>query len=63
MIAELGIVGAAKAAENAIPRCNIVFIEGDAMVSSLNEFYGVLYNANPASIGGKLPDDSLYFKR
>lgn len=63
MIAELGIVGAAKAAENAIPRCNIVFIEGDEMVKSLNEFYGVLYNANPASIGGKLPDDSLYFKR
>lgn len=63
IIAELGIVGAAKAAENAIPRCNIVFIEGDAMISSLNEFYNVLYTANPASIGGTLPNDSLYYKR
>ncbi len=63
IIAQLGIVGAAKAAENAIPRCNIVFVEGDKMISSLNEFYNVLYTANPASIGGKLPDDSLYYKR
>ena len=63
IIANLGIVGAAKAAENAIPRCNIVFIEGDEMINSLNSFYTVLYNANPSSIGGKLPDDSLYYKR
>ena len=63
IIANLGIVGAAKAAEKAIPRCNIVFIEGESMISSLNEFYNVLYTANPASIGGTLPDDSLYYKK
>ena len=63
MIADLGIVAAAKVAENAIPRCNIVFIEGDAMVNSLKAFYTVLYNANPSSIGGTMPDDSLYYKR
>lgn len=63
MIASLGIVGAAKVAEQAIPRCNIVFIEGDEMVSSLKAFYTVLFNANPSSIGGTMPDDSLYYKR
>ena len=63
IIAELGIVGAAKIAEKAIPRCNIVFIEGDAMISSLKAFYTVLFNANPSSIGGTMPNDSLYYKR
>ncbi|MBE6637731.1 MAG: ABC transporter substrate-binding protein [Ruminococcaceae bacterium] len=63
LIAALGIVPAAAVAERAIPRCNIVFIEGDAMIASLKSFYAVLYNANPSSVGGTLPTDSLYYKR
>jgi len=63
MIAEIGIVGAAAVAEKAIPRCNIVYIDGDAMVTSLTEFYTVLYNANPTSVGGTLPNESLYYKK
>jgi len=63
MIADIGIVGAAAVAEKAIPRCNIVYIDGDAMVTSLTEFYTVLFNANPASVGGTLPNESLYYKK
>jgi len=63
MIAEIGIVGAAAVAEKAIPRCNIVYIDGDAMVTSLNEFYSVLYQANPASVGGTMPSEALYYKK
>ena len=63
MIAEIGIVGAAAVAIQAIPRCNIVYIDGDAMISSLNEFYSVLYHANPTSVGGTLPNESLYYKK
>ena len=63
MIADAGIVAAAAVAKKALPNCNIVFIDGDRMVSILNEFYDVLYAANPASVGGKQPDDSLYYKR
>jgi len=63
MIADIGIVGAAAVAEKAIPRCNIVYIDGDAMVTSLTEFYTVLYNANPTSVGGTLPNESLYYKK
>lgn len=63
MIADLGIVGAAAVAERAIPRCNIVYIDGDDMVDSLTAFYTVLYNANPQSIGGTMPDATLYYKK
>lgn len=63
MIADNEIIPAAPIAALAIPRCNIVFIEGDDMVSYLNSFYTVLFNANPQSVGGKMPDDSLYYKR
>ncbi len=63
MIADIGIVGSAAVAQNAIPRCNIVYIDGDNMIASLNAFYAVLYNANPASVGGTLPNESLYYKK
>ncbi len=63
MIAEIGIVGAAAVAEKAIPRCNIVYIDGEEMVSSLTAFFSVLYQANPASVGGTMPDESLYYKK
>ncbi len=63
MIAEIGIVGAAPVAQKAIPRCNIVYIDGDDMIASLTDFYTVLFNANPASIGGTLPNESLYYKK
>ncbi len=63
MIADLGIVPAAPIAERAIPNCNIVFIDGDRMVSILSDFYKVLYDADPSSVGGKLPDEGIYYKK
>ena len=47
-------MASAKAAEKAIPNCNIVYIDGDEMENILSDFYGVLYEANPKSIGGNL---------
>ncbi|MBE6582098.1 MAG: ABC transporter substrate-binding protein [Ruminococcaceae bacterium] len=63
MIAANEIIPAAPVAALAIPRCNIVFIEGDEMISDLNAFYTVLFNANPQSVGGTMPNESLYYKR
>lgn len=63
MIAELEIVPAAAVAEKAIPNCNIVYIDGDEMIRSLSAFYRVLYDASPSSIGEKLPDETLYYKK
>lgn len=50
-------------AEKAIPKCGIVFIGGDKMKPSVGPFLKVLYDVNPKSIGGALPDDAFYYKR
>lgn len=51
----------APVAEKAIPKCNIVCISGTDMVAPMKGYMQVLYDANPKSIGGKMPDDSFYF--
>ncbi len=63
IIAENGIIPAAPVAALAIPRCNIVFIEGDEMISYLSAFFKILFDANPASVGGTMPNESIYYKR
>lgn len=50
-------------AKKAIPECNIVFIDGDAMKTSANPVFEVLFNANPQSVGGSLPDDAFYYTK
>ena len=50
-------------AVKAIPECNIVFWEGVEMKKAAEGFLTVLYNANPKSVGGKLPDEGLYYQK
>ncbi len=57
---EFGILPAAVV-ENAIPSCNIVFMVGDKMKKNVSAYLNTLYAANPASIGGQLPDDAFYY--
>ena len=59
-IADLGIVGSAAIAEQAIPRSYIVSITGDEAKSAAAAVLNVLFTANPKSVGGKLPGDDLY---
>ncbi|MEE0969504.1 MAG: MqnA/MqnD/SBP family protein, partial [Clostridia bacterium] len=61
MIAESGIIPKAPLALKAIPNCNIAFIAGKEMISPINSFFGVLFDANPASVGGAMPDNGIYF--
>lgn len=53
----------AAVAQKAIPECNIVFVEGDEMQQLAGGFLQVLMDANPKSVGGKLPDEGFYYKR
>lgn len=46
----------------AIPECNIVYINNDEMKNLLTEYYNVLVEQNPKSIGGALPDEKFYYK-
>ena len=45
------------------PNCHIVFVEGEAVRTQIEPLYEVLLAANPASIGGALPDDGFYYVR
>lgn len=60
-IAELGIVAKAPLAEKAIPACNIVMITGDEMKTKVGGYLTALFDQNPESVGGALPDDEFYF--
>ena len=57
---EYGIIADETLATAAIPRCNIVCLTGEDMKSGAQAVFDVLYSANPASVGGKLPGDDFY---
>lgn len=46
----------------AIPNCNIVCIDGEEMKSALEGYLTVLFEQNPASVGGVLPADEFYYE-
>lgn len=56
----LGIAKAAVA-EKAIPLSNIVLITGEEMKAKVSGYLATLFEANPKSIGGALPDDAFYY--
>ena len=59
LIEKFGIAAAAVA-ENAIPRCNIVWLYGEEYKTVLKNFLTVLFEANPNFVGGKLPAEDFY---
>lgn len=61
LIEAAGIVPKAAIAKNALPYCNIVLVTGDGMKAAMDGMLGVLFSANPKSVGGKLPGDDLYY--
>ena len=60
LVGGYGIV-AAPVANKALPFCNIVCITGSEMAEKLSGYLAVLHEANPQSVGGKLPGDDFYF--
>lgn len=61
MIAEHGIFEKAAVAQKAIPGCNLCYIAGDSMKKSLSTFFGIMFDADPKSVGGALPSDDIYY--
>ncbi|MEG1549443.1 MAG: MqnA/MqnD/SBP family protein [Ruthenibacterium sp.] len=61
LIAGYEIVPKAPIAQKALPLCNITFVEGSAMKNDVSSYLQVLFDQNPASVGGKLPDDAFYY--
>lgn len=58
---EQGVVAKAAIAKAALPECNIVCITGEDMKADVAGYAQVLYDADPASVGGAMPDDGFYY--
>lgn len=62
LIEKAGIVPKAAIAKKALPNCNICLVMGKDMTNSVKEMLHVLYEANPTSVGGKLPAEDFYLE-
>ncbi len=60
LVEQAGIVEKAAIAEKAIPYCNITCITGEEMKDALLGYLQVLYDLNPDSVGGTLPEEDFY---
>ena len=61
LIADTGVFTDAAVALKAIPNCNVCFITGEEMRTDMEAFLDILFQAAPESIGGKLPDEDLFY--
>lgn len=61
LVASYGIVEKAPVAVNAMPYCNITYIDGVDMQTALSGYLEVLYEKDASSVGGSLPADDFYY--
>ncbi len=62
LIEKFDILKAAAALE-ALPYCNITFIEGADMQAKISGYLETLFEQNPDTVGGTLPEDAFYYLR
>ncbi len=58
---QYGIIPKAALAMKAIPQCGLTFVTGAEMKEQLSGYLAVMFDANPKSVGGKLPGDDFYY--
>lgn len=51
----------AAIAKNAIPYMNISFVSGNSMKSMISGYLKTLFDQNPASVGGAMPENDFYY--
>lgn len=56
-----GLIPKAALAEKAIPYCGLAYVDGDEMKAQLSGYLQVMFDADPKSVGGKLPGDDFYY--
>jgi len=54
---EQGVVAKAAIAKKALPNCNIVCLTGEELKADVSGYLQVLYDADPAAVGGTLPGE------
>ena len=62
LIVKAGIVEKEPVAEKAVPGCNLAYLDGEDMKQALSGYLKVLYEQNPESVGGALPQDEFYYE-
>lgn len=62
LIADYGVVASATIAKKALPKCHIVCYTNNDMKDALKGFLKVLYDQNPKSVGGSMPEDDFYYE-
>ena len=62
LVEQYGVLPKAAVAKRAIPNCHIVSVTGEAMRAQIEPLYALLFGANPASVGGAMPDDGFYYE-
>ncbi len=58
---EQGVVAKAAIAKKALPECNIVCLTGDELKTNASAYLQVLFDADPAAVGGAMPGDDFYW--
>lgn len=58
---KFGVIPKAALAEKAIPHCGLTYVDGDEMKAQLSGYLQVMFDADPKSVGGKLPGDDFYY--
>ena len=61
LLVNYGLLPSAGIAGKALPAANLVCITGEDMRDAIQGYYEVLFQADPKSIGGSIPDDAFYF--
>ena len=61
LVASYGIIEKEPVAKAALPYCAISCVEGTDMKTQLSGYLKVLFDADPASVGGTLPGEDFYF--
>lgn len=60
-LAARGALESPEFAIQVLPLCNIVYIDGEQMKDTVKSNLQVLFDSDPACVGGKLPDDTIYY--
>ncbi len=60
LVVEQGIIPKEPIAKKAIPECSVVCISGNEMKDLLSGYLKVMFEEEPKSVGGTLPEDDFY---
>ncbi len=60
LVAKYGIIEKAPIAKLALPKCNIVYMDGAEMKTVLSGYLQTLFDQNPKSVGGAMPGEDFY---